>query len=66
MFELLVRSRKFVFGMGVMLAIILFGVVGSMIVGDPLQPHPYNAAEPPSSTFLLGTGDLGEDMLAQL
>jgi peptide/nickel transport system permease protein len=66
MLELLVRSRKFMFGLGVMLAIILFGVIGSMLTGDPLQPHPYYAAEPPSSDFLLGTGDLGEDIFAQL
>jgi peptide/nickel transport system permease protein len=66
MLELLVRSRKFMIGAAVVLAIILFGIVGPVLTRDPLQPNPYSTAEPPSSEFLLGTGDLGEDILAQL
>jgi len=66
MFELLVRSRKFVIGASVTLAIVLFGIIGPIFTRDPLELHPFQAAEPPNSEFLLGTGDLGEDMLAQL
>jgi peptide/nickel transport system permease protein len=65
MFELLVRSRKFMIGATVVLAIILFGIIGSMLTRNPLKPTDH-IAEPPSSEFLLGTGDLGEDILAQL
>ena len=66
MFELLIRSRKFMIGAVIVLAIILFGIIGPMLTRDPLQPNPYRTAEPPSSEFLLGTGDLGEDIFAQL
>jgi peptide/nickel transport system permease protein len=66
MLELLMRSRKFVIGASVVLAIVLFGIVAPIFLRDPLEPHPFQAGEPPSSEFLLGTGDLGEDMFAQL
>jgi peptide/nickel transport system permease protein len=66
MFELLVRSRKFIIGTAIVLAIILFGIIGPMFTRDPLQPNPNHVAEPPSSEYILGTGDLGEDIFAQL
>jgi peptide/nickel transport system permease protein len=66
MFELLVRSRKFMIGTAIVLAIILFGIIGPMFTRDPLQLNPSHVAEPPSSEFILGTGDLGEDIFAQL
>ena len=66
MFELLVRSRKFMIGTAIVLAIILFGMIGPMFTCDPLQLNPYHVAEPPSSEYILGTGDLGEDIFAQL
>jgi peptide/nickel transport system permease protein len=66
MFELLMRSRKFIFGLAVLLAIILLGIIGSMLTRDPLAFDPYRFVEPPSSDFLLGTDDLGRDVLAQL
>jgi peptide/nickel transport system permease protein len=65
MFELLVRSRKFIIGAAVVLAIILFGIIGSMLTRDPLA-YSSRFVKPPSSEFLLGTGNFGEDMLAQL
>jgi peptide/nickel transport system permease protein len=65
MFELLVRSPKFMIGAAVVLAIILFGAIGSMLTRDPLQ-YSSHYVEPPSSSFLLGTGNFGEDVLAQL
>ncbi|HLE75823.1 MAG TPA: ABC transporter permease [Candidatus Bathyarchaeia archaeon] len=66
MFDLLVRSRKFIIGTAVVLTIVFFGIIGSMLTRDPLQTNAYHAAEPPSSEFILGTGDLGEDLFAQL
>jgi peptide/nickel transport system permease protein len=65
MFELLVRSRKFISGLAVLLAIVLFGIIGSMLTRDPLA-FSTRFVEPPSSEFLLGTGNFGEDVLAQL
>lgn len=65
MFELLVRSRKFLIGAAVVLAIVLFGIIGSMLTRDPLE-YSSHFVEPPSSEFLLGTGNFGEDVLAQL
>lgn len=65
MFELLVRSPKFIIGAAVVLAIVLFGIIGSMLTRDPLE-YSSRFVEPPSSEFLLGTGNFGEDVLAQL
>lgn len=66
MLDLLVRSRKFIIGTAIVLAVILFGIIGPMFTRDPLQPNPYDVAEPPSSKYIFGTGDLGEDIFAQL
>jgi peptide/nickel transport system permease protein len=65
MFELLMRSRKFIIGASVLLAIVLFGIIGSLLTRDPLA-YSTRFVEPPSSEFLLGTGNFGEDVLAQL
>lgn len=65
MFELLMRSRKFKFGTAVVAAIVLFGIVGSLLTRDPLA-YSSRFVEPPSNEFLLGTGNFGEDVLAQL
>jgi peptide/nickel transport system permease protein len=65
MFELLIRSRKFIIGTTVVLAIILFGIIGPALTRDPLA-YSYHFVEPPSNEFLLGTGNFGEDILAQL
>lgn len=65
MFELLIRSRKFIVGLSIVLAILLFGIVGSLVTRNPLQ-YSSRYVEPPSSDFLLGTGNFGEDVLAQL
>jgi peptide/nickel transport system permease protein len=61
-----VRSRQFIIGIVIVLAIILFGIIVPIFARDPLQPNPYHVAEPPSSQYILGTGDLGEDIFAQL
>lgn len=65
MFELLMRSRKFIIGATVVLAIVLFGIIGSILTRDPLA-YSHRFVEPPSTEFLLGTGNFGEDVLAQL
>jgi peptide/nickel transport system permease protein len=65
MFELLVRSRKFIVGAAIVVAIILFGIIGSMFTRDPLA-YSSRYVEPPSNEFLLGTGNFGEDVFAQL
>jgi peptide/nickel transport system permease protein len=65
MFELLIRSRKFLIGTAIVLAIILFGIIGPALTRDPLA-YSSHYVEPPSNEFLLGTGNFGEDVLAQL
>jgi peptide/nickel transport system permease protein len=65
MFELLIRSRKFKIGAAIVLAIVLFGIIGSLLTRDPFE-YSSRFVEPPSSQFLLGTGNFGEDVLAQL
>jgi len=65
MFELLIRSRKFIIGTTIVLAIILFGIIGPALTRDPLA-YSSHFVEPPSNEFLLGTGNFGEDVLAQL
>jgi peptide/nickel transport system permease protein len=65
MFELLMRSRKFKIGAAIVLGIVLFGVIGSMLTRNPFA-YSSRFVEPPSSQFLLGTGNFGEDVLAQL
>ena len=52
-------------GASVVLAIVLFGVIGSLVTRNPLE-FSSHYVEPPSSEFLLGTGNFGEDVLAQL
>jgi peptide/nickel transport system permease protein len=65
MFELLIRSRKFKIGAAIVLGIVLFGIIGSLLTRDPFE-YSSRFVEPPSSQFLLGTGNFGEDVLAQL
>jgi peptide/nickel transport system permease protein len=66
MLELLVRSRKFIIGGAIMLAIIIFAIVGPMVTRDPLKKNIPHFGMPPSSEFPLGTTGLAEDALAQL
>jgi peptide/nickel transport system permease protein len=63
MFELLIRSLKFMTGAIVVLAIVLFAIIVPFFTR--LQ-YSLNFVKPPSSDFLLGTGQFGEDVLAQL
>ncbi len=52
-------------GAAVVFAIVLFGVIGPFVTRNPLQ-YSSRYIEPPSSEFPLGTGNFGEDVLAQL
>jgi peptide/nickel transport system permease protein len=65
MFELLIRSRKFKIGAAIVFGIVLFGIIGSLLTRDPFE-YSSRFVEPPSNQFLLGTGNFGEDVLAQL
>lgn len=66
MWELLLRSRKFIIGLVVVLAIVMFGIIAPMITRNPTR-HNYNViAKPPSSDYLLGTDNVGRDVFAYL
>lgn len=52
-------------GTAIVLAIILFAIIGPALARDPLA-YSFHFVEPPSNEFLLGTGNFGEDVLAQL
>jgi peptide/nickel transport system permease protein len=66
MWELLLRSRKFIFGLAVVGAIILFGIVGPMVTRDPNKMDYTSMGQPPSNEHLLGTTIFGQDIFAQL
>lgn len=71
MWKLLIRNRGFVFSLGALLAIIMFGAVGPMFVRNPLEIHKDSLGrtrqyEPPSLEFILGTDDFGRDVFSQL
>ena len=66
MWELLLRSRKFIFGLAVVGAIILFGIVGPMVTRDPNKMDYTRMGQPPGNGYLLGTTIFGQDIFAQL
>ncbi|GAA0996432.1 ABC transporter permease [Tsukamurella strandjordii] len=59
------RSSKFVLGVSLVTAIVLFAIVAPFFVQDPRNSDNPNLA-PPSAEHLLGTTKLGNDVLAQL
>ncbi|GMA28955.1 ABC transporter permease [Arenivirga flava] len=58
-------SPKLVIGLALILVIVLFGVIGPFLVGDPLDIRDIGRT-PPSGEFPLGTTQTGQDVLAQL
>lgn len=52
-------------GLFLTIAIILFGIIGPWLVGDPTTIRDIGLT-PPSGEFLLGTTQTGQDVLAQL
>ncbi|RMB58997.1 ABC transporter permease [Tessaracoccus antarcticus] len=58
-------TKKFIIGAVVVLAIVLFGVVGPFFSQDPRAINNIGLT-PPSSQHLLGTTQIGADILAQL
>jgi peptide/nickel transport system permease protein len=66
MLELLVRSKKFIVGLAIVVAIAVVGVIGPMVTRDPLVQNWNMIGKPPNNDYLMGTTVLGEDVLAQL
>ncbi|MZE81497.1 dipeptide/oligopeptide/nickel ABC transporter permease/ATP-binding protein [Streptomyces xinghaiensis] len=58
-------SPKLGVGLGLVLAIALFGLIGPLLVGDPDTVRNSGMA-PPGDGFLLGTTQTGQDVFAQL
>jgi len=65
MLELLCRSRKFIAGSAVVGAIVMLGIIGSMVTPEP-KIGVVAQALPPSWEHPLGTTSFGEDVFAQL
>ncbi|WP_127792760.1 ABC transporter permease [Agromyces sp. LHK192] len=59
------RSAKLLIGVGLVGAIVLFGVLGPLFVQDP-RDSDNPSLQPPSPEHLLGTTKLGYDVFAQL
>jgi peptide/nickel transport system permease protein len=61
------RHRLALFGMG-LIALVVFVAVFAPYVApyDPVEPHFRDARQAPSSRFLLGTDDLGRDVLSRI
>jgi peptide/nickel transport system permease protein len=64
MWELLLRSRKFIIGLAVVGAIVMFGIIGPMVTQEP-QIDMKKMNLPPGNEYL-GTTSFGEDVFAQL
>lgn len=58
-------SPKLATGLGMILAIVLFGIIGPLVVGNPRAIRDVGLT-PPSGEFPLGTTQTGQDILAQL
>jgi len=63
----LTRSRKGVVGLTFLVVLILVAGLGRFVVPyDPNAVHPADQLAPPSSTYLLGTDELGRDVLSRV
>ena len=62
-----VQNRLAVVGLGILIFFVLFSFVGPHIyVTDQVHTNPAQLTEPPSRAHLLGTDDLGYDVLGRL
>lgn len=59
------RSPKLIAGLSIAGVIVLWGIIGPMLVGDP-NAISTNAFDPPSLTHLLGTTQTGQDVWTQI
>jgi peptide/nickel transport system permease protein len=66
MWEVLLRSRQFIFGLVIVVTVIMIGIVGPMVTVNPNKMDFTSMGKPPSSKHLLGTNEFGQDILAQL
>jgi peptide/nickel transport system permease protein len=66
MWELLIKSRKFMIALAVVGIMVMFGIIGPIVTRDPVKKDATRMAQPPSSGYLLGTTAFGEDIFAQL
>lgn len=68
MWELLLRSRKFIAGLAVVVTIVMLGIIGPLVTPDPIKFNYGAKGLPPlSSGHPLGTTTpWGQDVLAQL
>ena len=58
-------SAKLVTGLAIVIAIVLFGIIGPLVTQNPRYSG-NDALQPPSAEHLLGTTKLGYDVFAQL
>jgi peptide/nickel transport system permease protein len=66
MWELVLKSRKAMFGIAVVIIFILIGTVAPLFVANPYAMNLSLMGRPPSFEHLLGTTSFGEDVFAQL
>jgi peptide/nickel transport system permease protein len=66
MWELLLKSRKAMFGLTVLIVFIILGTVVPLFVGNPYDMNLSLMGQPPSFEHILGTTSFGQDIFAQL
>jgi peptide/nickel transport system permease protein len=69
MLELLLKNRKFIAGLAVVIAIIMLGVVGSIVTPEKatkIDRTKVGLGQPPSWEHILGTTTFGQDVFAVL
>jgi peptide/nickel transport system permease protein len=66
MWELLLKSRKAMFGLAVLFVFIILGTVVPLFVGNPYDMNLSLMGQPPSFEHILGTTSFGQDIFAQL
>lgn len=60
------RNRLAIFGLGLVLALVVVGLVGPFLVRDPLAQERLLSKSGPDSTHWFGTDQLGRDMFARV